>query len=178
MTQFVKTLDGKPIERLLKLLPWLTKLKVVAGVFNGPEVDKILDDKEFFNALDRKHRIAFQAMNDVIKNFLGNRRADNYVDLVRKMIISFKNINANMSTKLHFLHNHLNDFAENCGDYSDQHGEKFHQDIKRMEKRYGGKDLRKMLADHCWTLIRESDNYETKWSRKVTRTYFKIEKNN
>lgn len=44
-------------------------------------------------------------------------------------------------------------FAVNLGAYSDQHGERFHQDIKVMENRYKGKDYRHMLGDHCWHLI-------------------------
>ena len=34
-----------------------------------------------------------------------------------------------MSLKLHFLHSHLYFFPENLGDVSDEHGERFHQDI-------------------------------------------------
>ena len=42
-------------------------------------------------------------------------------------------------TKIHFLHSHLDFFPENCGAVSDEHGERFHQDISLMEKRYQGK---------------------------------------
>lgn len=52
MTQFVKTLNGKPIERLKKLLPWISSSKIEAGVFNGPEIDKILEDS--INSFTRK----------------------------------------------------------------------------------------------------------------------------
>ena len=44
-----------------------------------------------------------------------------------------------MSYKLHFLHNHSDQFPENCGDFSDEHGERFHQDIKNKEQRYQGR---------------------------------------
>jgi hypothetical protein len=47
-------------------------------------------------------------------------------------------LKSNMSTKLHFLHAHLDYFPENLGDVSDEHGERFHQDILIMEKRYQG----------------------------------------
>jgi len=52
-----------------------------------------------------------------------------------------------MSQKLHFLHSHLNFFPENCGAVSDEHGERFHQDICSMEKRYQGKWNCAMLAE-------------------------------
>jgi len=44
-----------------------------------------------------------------------------------------------MSLKIHFLHSHLDFFPESCGAVSDEHGERFHQDISSMEKSYQGK---------------------------------------
>lgn len=48
---------------------------------------------------------------------------------------------------------HLNEFVDILGDYSDQHGERFHQEIMIMEKRYTGKNYAHMLVDHCWRLV-------------------------
>nr|XP_034177635.1 uncharacterized protein LOC117603039 isoform X1 [Osmia lignaria] len=47
----------------------------------------------------------------------------------------------------------LDFFPCNLGDVSDEHGERFHQDISVMENRYFAKDSATMLADYCWTLI-------------------------
>jgi hypothetical protein len=52
-----------------------------------------------------------------------------------------------MSLKLHFMQSHLDFFPGNMGVLSDKHGERFHQDISRMEKRYSGKWNPDMLAD-------------------------------
>ncbi|KAF2350797.1 Reverse transcriptase domain [Trinorchestia longiramus] len=41
-----------------------------------------------------------------------------------------------MSLKVHFLHSHLDFFPENLGGVSDKHGERFHQEIAAIEKRY------------------------------------------
>jgi hypothetical protein len=38
---------------------------------------------------------------------------------------------------------------ENMGAFSDEHGERFHQDASQMEKRYSGKWSPNMLADFC-----------------------------
>ncbi|UYV72415.1 hypothetical protein LAZ67_9003037 [Cordylochernes scorpioides] len=43
-----------------------------------------------------------------------------------------------MSLKIHFLHSHLDFFLDNLGAVSDEHGERFHQAISSMEKRYQG----------------------------------------
>jgi hypothetical protein len=34
-------------------------------------------------------------------------------------------------------------------------GERFHQDIKEMEKRYQGRWNEHMMADYCWMLMRD-----------------------
>ena len=56
-----------------------------------------------------------------------------------------------MSLKIHFLESHLDFHSENLGEVSDVHGERFHQDILAMDKRYQGKWTSSMLADYCWT---------------------------
>ncbi|GBM72637.1 hypothetical protein AVEN_238222-1 [Araneus ventricosus] len=40
---------------------------------------------------------------------------------------------------------------------SDEQGERFHQDIKEMERRYQGRWDVNMMADYCWCLKRDSD---------------------
>ncbi|GFW16332.1 hypothetical protein TNCV_4264971 [Trichonephila clavipes] len=50
-------------------------------------------------------------------------------------------------------------FEEEVGEArSDEHGERFHQDITAMERRYQGCRYQdeSMLADYCWTVIRDS----------------------
>jgi len=54
---------------------------------------------------------------------------------------------------VHFLESHLDFFPENLGAMSDEHGERFHQDIYAMEKRYQGMWSPSTLADCFWTLI-------------------------
>jgi hypothetical protein len=61
-----------------------------------------------------------------------------------------------MQLNIHFLHSHLDFFSENCVAVSDKHGERFHQDVSSMEKRYQGKWNCSVLADYCWTLARDA----------------------
>jgi len=60
-----------------------------------------------------------------------------------------------MSLKVHFIDSHLDFFPENLRTVSNEHGERFHQDISTMERRYQGKWSPSMLADYCWTLKRD-----------------------
>jgi len=59
-----------------------------------------------------------------------------------------------MSLKSHLVESHLDFFPENLGEVSDEHSEKFHQDIMAMEKWCQGKWTSSMLADYCWKVKR------------------------
>ena len=72
---------------------------------------------------------------------------------------SFADIGANMNIKLHFLHSHLDRFPENCGDYSDEQGDHFHQDIKVMEDRYQRCCDQRMITDYYWSIKRDTDGH-------------------
>ena len=63
-----------------------------------------------------------------------------------------------MSLKLHMLHSHLDEFKDNLSDYSEQHGERFHQDIKNMEQRYIRQCNPNMMGDYIWGLQRDSES--------------------
>lgn len=162
------------MNRLIELFPLKKPPRINGGVFNGPEFEVILNDAEFEKRMDQKFRKALQALRSLRHGFFGNHKADNFEELVKNLVRCFNEIKANMNLKLHFLHNHLKDFAENLGDFSEQHGERFHQEIKTMEQRYGGKDYAAMQSDYCWFLIREADDYDTMWERDAKAQYFNI----
>jgi len=93
---------------------------------------------------------------------LGNRRAQNYEELVNNLLQSYQKLSCNMSLKIPFLHSHLDFFPEDCGAVSDEHGEHFHQDVSSMEKRYQGKWNCVVHADYCWALTRDAATMEYK----------------
>ena len=57
---------------------------------------------------------------------------------MEELLSSYQKLGCNMSVKIHFLSSDLEFFPENCGSVSDEHGERFHQDIAPMEGRYKG----------------------------------------
>jgi hypothetical protein len=59
-----------------------------------------------------------------------------------------------MSIKVYFLHSHLDFFRSNLGAVSEESGERFHQDILVMEKRYQGRWDEAMMGDYVWGLVR------------------------
>lgn len=134
----------------------------------------MFNNEEFRNSLSLKERDAWLSIEEVIKNFLGNYRAPNYEELISKMLGELKNIGVNMSLKIHFLANHLDFFPESLGAFSDEHGERFHQDIATIEKRYKGKDYSRMLGEYCWSICR--DKSQEGLSRQSKKRYFAPQK--
>jgi hypothetical protein len=67
----------------------------------------------------------------------------------------------------------LDFFRENCGAVSDEHGERFHQDISSMQEIYQGKWNCAMLAKYCWTLARNAPTveYKRQAKRKKKKTF-------
>ena len=108
------------------------------------------------------------------KKFRGNKRSEDYEEIVKDMLTNFKSLGSRMSLKIHFFHSHLDFFPSNHGDVSDEHGERFHQDISPIEKRYQGKFSPSMMGDYCWSLQRddtEIENYKRK--SKVWKHFWK-----
>ena len=79
---------------------------------------------------------AWKAFSKVIHNFLGNTRADNYIELMEELLLSLQDLGCRMSIEVHYLHKHLSKFSANLGDVNEKQGEPFHQDVKVMEERY------------------------------------------
>jgi hypothetical protein len=65
----------------------------------------------------------------------------------------------------------LDFFSDNCGAVSDKHGERFHQDISSVEKRYQVKWNCAMLADYRWTLARDAPTMQYKRQTKRKKNY-------
>ena len=80
----------------------------------------------------------WQVFADVVNNLLGNKKADNYMEIVNELLAFFELHGCNMSTKIRFLLSQLDKLPINLGDLSDKQGERFHQGIEVMEERYHG----------------------------------------
>ena len=52
-----------------------------------------------------------------------------------------------MSLDVHFLFSNMDRFPENFGDVSEEHGERFHMDIKDIDRRYQGRWNTAMISD-------------------------------
>lgn len=174
MKQFVKALDkeGHCFTFLVKQFPALSTAKLKEGIFDGPQIRKLLRDESFVTIMTEKERAAWLSFKSVVENFLGNHKSENYRELVVEMLKNYEKLGCLMSYKLHFLDSHLDNFPQNLGDYSEEQGERFHQDMKEMERRYQGRWNAHMMADYCWTLKRENTDSSKKRKRNPLHRSF------
>ncbi|GBM46312.1 hypothetical protein AVEN_88006-1 [Araneus ventricosus] len=171
MKNLVKAMDknGPAFKYPHEKFPRLSVAKIKEGVFVGPQIKQLFRDPKFEKSLRSKEKQVWDAFYQVSTKFLGNNKAENYKDLVEDMLALFQDFGCNISLKIHFLNSHLNFFLDNCWHVSDEHGERSHQDMANMKKRYQGNWSTAMLADYCWTLIRDASHVHYKRQAKRNR---------
>lgn len=106
-------------------------------------------DENFVTKMKKDERTAWLSFKWVIQNFLGNRKSQDYREKVARMVKNYREMDSLMNLKLHFLDSHIDYFPENLGDFNEEQGERFHQDLKDVERRYQGRKDKHMMADHC-----------------------------
>ena len=151
MKQFAKALDKTGcFQYILSAFPGLCNEKLKAGIFDGHQIRKLIKHPNFQHSMKEIELACWLSFVEVVQSFLGNRKADNYKDIVQKLLDNFQALGINMSIKVHFLHSHLDRFPENLHNETDEQGERFHQD-QVMEERYQGRwnkkdDVRLLLV--------------------------------
>ena len=112
-----------------------------------PQIRRILASEKLEEQMSNLERNTWQAFRMIVEGFLGNHRRDDCATVVSNLIESHEKLGCRMSLKLHFLHSHLDFFRDNLGNVSEEHGERFHQDVQVMEKRYQGRWSEAMMGD-------------------------------
>ena len=67
----------------------------------------------------------WQSLKSVHTNFLGNCQSVEDEKEIEELLKSLRQLGARMSIKLYFLRSHLDYFPKNCGDLSEEQGERF-----------------------------------------------------
>lgn len=117
--------------------------------------------------LNHTQKASWISFKAVVTGFLGNNKAKNYEKLVEDILKNFKAMGCRMSLKVHMLHAHIDKFKNNMRAYSEEQGERFHQDIKNFEQRYQGQYNENMMGDYIWGLLRESTYDHKRKSKNV-----------
>ena len=157
MKQFAKSLnkEGDCFRYLGNKFPSISDANLKARIFEGPQICKLLNDDKFTDSMNNREKAAWIGFKEVVKNFLGNFKSDNYKKIVKNILQKCQEQGCLMIIKFHFLHSHLEHFPENLDNYSKEQGERSHQDIKEMERHYQGRWDEHMMADFCWLLKRD-----------------------
>ena len=126
MKNFVKSMDktSRGFEYLRNKFPNVSDAKIKEGIFTGPQIRELMQDKQFDEDLNETVRNAWLSFKRICKDFLGNHKAANYQDVVQDLLTLYKALGCNMSLKIHFLESHLYFFPENLGEVSCKHGER------------------------------------------------------
>ena len=146
--------EGERFQHIVSDFSKLSFNKIKTSVFDGPQICTLASDDKFvkMNDKEKASRLSFVV---ITRNFLGNKKADNYHVLVATMLLAYRDLWCKMSIKLHFLYRHLDELPSNPGAVSDEQSEQFHRVLMTMEHRYQGRWDRSMMADYCWGIKRD-----------------------
>jgi hypothetical protein len=169
--QLVKALPktGNCFKYLCKTFPHLSEAKLKEGFFVGPDIRKLMFDEDFLLTMTELERDAWIAFKRVVAKLLGNNKDPDYVTIFANMLEKFKVLGCLMSLKVHFLNSHLEFFPENLGAVNDEQGERFHQDLKELDRRSPGQWHVNMMGDYCWMLHREIPETSRKRKSNITQ---------
>ena len=89
--QFVKALckEGNCFQYIKAAFPRVSEEKIKAGIFDGPQIRKLIKDPNSILSMNDVDANAWKAFVSVVINFLGNRKQDDYITLVDNLIESF-----------------------------------------------------------------------------------------
>lgn len=102
--------NGEGFKHLRTVFPGLSDAKLKEGVFVGPQIRKVISDKNFDTKLNTTELEAWRSFNGVVYGFLGNKKEANHKQLIQNLLQTYQKLGCRMSLKIHFLHSHL-DFS-------------------------------------------------------------------
>ena len=172
MKQFVKVLDKseRGFDYICFEFSGPSIEKKMSRVFDGPQIRQLLRDISFVSSMNPIKARAWMAFTNVIKDFLANKKTDNYKELMAELLSSFQHWGCNMRIKVCLLKSHLDSFPENLGSVSDEQEERFHQDIKLCIMECCFEGHLDVMADYCWSLVRHKPQASRK--RKALKRQF------
>ena len=94
-------------------------------IFIGPHIREIINDYLSEYLLTETEKSVWLTFKAVCLNFRGNLKVENYKELVEDLLNAYQAVGCNLSSKINFLHSHLDIFPPNQGSVSDEHGKNF-----------------------------------------------------
>lgn len=137
----------------------------------GKQVNILFNDCQFLEKLDLECKELWLSFGKLVRGFLGKHRDPNYKKHVRTLMTKLKKHEIRMTLKIHLLRDHLDRFPSNCSDFSDEAGERFHQDVKESARRTKNQPLTSFINDYCWRLMRDKETNRPR-RRPNSKLYF------
>ena len=93
MENIVKGMDktGRGFQYVRNKFPNVSDAKIKEGIFIGPQIRELTQDKQFDEDLNETERNA-SSLEKFCKDFLGNHKAANYQDVVQDLLTLYKAI--------------------------------------------------------------------------------------
>lgn len=88
---FVKALDkeGEAFEYLTTIFPTISNAKIKEGIFNGPQIRKVLENENFALLLTSNEAAAWKSFQLIVSNFLGNNKSPTYQKIVEDLLQNY-----------------------------------------------------------------------------------------
>ena len=71
---------------MCKKFPRLSEAKIKEGIFVDPQISKLYKNEHFNTILTGNEKLAWDAFVQVSTDFLGNKKAENFKDLVANLL--------------------------------------------------------------------------------------------
>jgi hypothetical protein len=174
MKVFVKTVDtGREAFMYVRNeFSKFSEAKVKEGIFVGPQTQEVMQDPDFHITLSDTEKSACNTSKSLCTNFLGNRKGENYREIVSEMLKCFQVMRYSMSLKIYFLDSHLDFLPKNLGEVSDERCERFHQDFSIIEKGFVGRFELWYVCRLLWCIMKETP--DSGYKRKDQERHFKF----
>lgn len=115
-------------------------------------IRQLIRDEHFIRIITelQKECLVAVGIKKPCQRFLVNTWVENYTEIVQELLESIKMLGCNMSTKLHFLHSHLDDFMEHLA-VSDKTVSDSTMIWSSWKNGIKGWD-EYMMTDYCWSI--------------------------
>lgn len=90
----------------------ISEVKFKEGIFIGPQIPELLKNENFETIHSRKENRANIAFKNISSNFLGNKKIENYKNLVEELSISQDIRLHHVIETVYFLHTQLKIFPD------------------------------------------------------------------
>jgi len=127
MENFFKATNnrGKDFEYLWEKFRNDSDVTLKQDIFIGPPIREIINDYLSEYLLTETEKSVWLTFKAGCLNFLGNLKVENYKELAENLLNAYQTVVCNLSSKINFLHSHLDVFLPNLGSVSDKQEESF-----------------------------------------------------